>query len=244
MRAFLVHQGILYHSGSDGSHPHRTAVTELIRGIWRLFPGQALSLLRNRIFVDRPLSPLCEGMIKVAAKRFEVVSPEEWDSRSGTFTGKRHLITLPEILAHAHTHETRPGTIEPLLAEFKLKSDGFPRVSAALLDPEGRLLLVSWSMTATDRTAHAEVNLVDAWFRSRREPPPRGSTLHISLRPCAMCAAQILALAGDPSGIRVVFHEEDPGPASKNSCLVPGSDLWKKAGSPAWRATPAVSQEE
>jgi tRNA(Arg) A34 adenosine deaminase TadA len=209
-----------------------------------LFPGQALSLLRNRIFVDRPLSPVCEGMIKVAAKRFEVVGPEEWDSRFTSFTGDRNPVTPPTTSTLTHTREPPSGAVEELLADLKLKSDGFPRVSSVLLDPEGKVLLASWSMTASDRTAHAEVNLVEAWFTLHSQSVPSGSSLHVSLRPCAMCAAQILALTGIPSGLRVVFHEEDPGPASKNSCLVPGSDLWKKAGSPDWQAWPAGTQDE
>jgi tRNA(Arg) A34 adenosine deaminase TadA len=184
-------------------------------------------------------------MIKVAAKRFEVVSPDEWNSRFNSFTGPRNPVSPPSTSTlPSHTREPLSGAIEARLADLKLRSDGFPRVSAALLDPEGKVLLASWSMTASDRTAHAEVNLVEAWYSLNSEPVPAGSTLHVSLRPCAMCAAQILALAGVPSGLRVVFHEEDPGPASKNSCLVPGSDLWKKAGSPDWRAWPAGPQDE
>lgn len=219
-------------------------MTDLVRGIWCLFPGQALSLLRNRIYVDCPLSPVCEGMIKVAAKRFAVVNPDEWNSRFTSFTGARNLVSPPTLSTLTHTREPPSGAIKEVLADLKLRSEGFPRVSAALLDPDGRVLLASWSRTASDRTAHAEVNLVEAWFTLHSQSVPAGSSLHVSLRPCAMCAAQILALAGTPSGLRIVFHEEDPGPASKNSCLVPGSDLWKKAGSPDWRSWPADSQEE
>jgi tRNA(Arg) A34 adenosine deaminase TadA len=244
MRAFLVHQGWLYHSESDGNGPHRTAVTTLIRGIWKAFPTQALTLLRNRIFTDTPLSPLCEGMIKVAAKRFEVLTPSEWEKRFGDFTGIRQQMESSGPDPEAQLSRSDHLPLPELLDHLKSRSEGTPLVSAVLLDPLGHFMLGSWARTARDRTAHAEVNLVDAWFSTRNERPPRGSTLHVSLRPCAMCAAQILALAGDPSGIHVVFHEEDPGPASKNSCLVPGSDLWRKAGSPDWRAWPADDQEE
>ncbi len=244
MRAYLVHQGVLYHSECDGQASHRTAVTRLIRGIWYEHPGQALNLLRNRIFTDSPLSPVCEGMIKVAAKRFAVLSPHEWDERFGGFEGGVKPLTPFVAGAEGHTFDPGPGSPNELLAHLRLKSAGVPAVSAVLLDPRGRALLGSWNLTSVDRTAHAEVNLVEAWFAKHREPVPRGSTLHVSLRPCAMCAAQILALAGNPKALRVVFHQEDPGPASKNSCLVPGTDLWMKAGSPGWQAWFADSQEE
>ncbi len=244
MRAYLVHQGVLYHSEYDGRASHRTAVTRLIRGIWKEHPGQALSLLRNRIFTDSPLSPVCEGMIKVAAKRFEVLSPKDWDERFSGFEGSVKPLAHSVPGAEGHTFDVGPASTSDLLAHLRLRSAGVPAVSAVLLDPRGRALLGSWNLTSEDRTAHAEVNLVEAWFAKHQTTVPCGSTLHVILRPCAMCAAQILALAGNPKALRVVFHQEDPGPASKNSCLVPGTDLWMKAGSPGWQAWLADSQEE
>jgi len=236
MRAALVHQGVLYLSECAPRSPHRSAVTILVRGIWREYPDQARSLLRNRIFTDGPLSPACEGMIKVAAKRFEVLSPIEWEARFAGFHGTVQTLTALVPDTEGHTFAPKDLPIRELLAQLRHQAEGYPAVTAALVDPEGRVLIGSWNRTARDRSAHAEVNLVEAWFGQHNGPPPQGSTLHVSLRPCAMCAAQILALAGDPGALRVVFYEDDPGPASKNSCLVPGTDLWHKAGSPAWQA--------
>lgn len=243
MRAFLIHEGTLYLAEGVGPFRHQTAVTRLIRGIWRTRPDRALSLLRCRIFTDAPLTPACEGMIKVAGKRYEVVSGAEWTTRVSDFGGPK--IQLGEIPAEPGRHEFAPEPGNPIrtLTRLRDRAGGRPAVSALLVDPSGKSLLGAWSGTDEDKTAHAEVNLVQAWFDHHPAPVPRGSTLHVSLRPCAMCAGQILALAGEPGALRVVFHEEDPGPASKNSCLVPGSDLWFKAGSPDWQAIPAESAE-
>jgi len=244
MRAFLAHQGVLYHSTNEDGAPHRTAVSNLIRGIWRVDPDRALGLLRNRIFTDHPLTPVCEGMIKVAGKRFQSLTPAEWESRFSGFEGAHRLLGPSHVGVNDHAFDPAPALPADLLAQFRSMARGIPAVSALLLDPDGHPLLGSWSRTSEDRTAHAEVNLVAAWFQRHRGPAPRGSTLHVSLRPCAMCAAQILALSPEPGSLRVVFHEEDPGPASKNSCLVPGTDLWLKAGSPAWRARFIKNQDE
>ena len=243
-RAFLIHEDTLYFAEGAGPFRSQTAVTRLIRGIWRTRPDRALSLLRCRIFTDAPLTPACEGMIKVAGKRFEMISAAEWTSRISDFGGTK--IKLESIPTETDRHEFNLESGSPIrtLNRLRDRAGGRPAVSALLVDASGKSLLGAWSRTDEDKTAHAEVNLVQAWFHHHPTPAPRGSTLHVSLRPCAMCAGQLLALAEEPGALRVVFHEEDPGPASKNSCLVPGSDLWKKAGSPDWRAWPADSQEE
>jgi tRNA(Arg) A34 adenosine deaminase TadA len=127
--------------------------------------------------------------------------------------------------------------LEPLLA----RSTAVKPVAAVLIGPEGGLLGASWNTSSTDKSAHAEYNLMRGFLLSGGRIPA-GSTLLVSLRPCALCAGVILTASDDMGGIRVRFLEEDPGPASKNSCLMPHSDLWRRAGSPtvdvAWLSVP------
>ena len=234
--AFLVHDGRLYLAGPvEREFPGESPVTRLIRGIWALEPAQALQLLRNRIHTNRPLTPVCEGMIKVAAKRSSVLSAESFHERVEALDEDLVLVSGP-LPGTSVTREL--GSTDPvnLLLQLKSRSRSPKPVGAVLLSPEGQPLIGAWSANEVDRTAHAELNLVRAWFESSPDLPPAGSVLQVSLRPCAMCAAQILALSGEPGRLRIFFHEEDPGPLSKNSCLVPGSDLWKRAGEPAWEA--------
>jgi tRNA(Arg) A34 adenosine deaminase TadA len=181
-------------------------------------------------------------MIKVAAKRSTVLSQDELRNRLGTHPGA--ILPVPSPTPGRFTTRELPSAIPTALLESLKSLSKSPKpVSAVLLSPDGMPLLGAWSANEIDRTAHAELNLVRAWFAEHRAPAPAGSTLQVSLRPCAMCAAQILALSGEPGRVRVVFHEEDPGPLSKNSCLVPGSDLWHRAGKPDWEARPYFPSE-
>jgi hypothetical protein len=68
--AFLVHAGVCYVPGPGQNFgPGQTAVTRLVEGVCAQFPNQSRAILRERIFSKRPLTPACEGMIKVVAKR-------------------------------------------------------------------------------------------------------------------------------------------------------------------------------
>ena len=236
-RAFLVHQGVAYFA--TAREPWQTPVTSLIQGIWILHPDSALRILRERIYTDFILDPRSEGMIKVAAKRHELLPPEDFQARLYAIEDRRKILSpapggfdFPEILIQ---ELSPPSTIQETLHLMKTRVSGGLPVSAILLGPDGRILSGAISTSRGNKTGHAELNLVQSWWKNTGEVFPEGSRLHVSLRPCAMCAAQILS-ASPPSGpIEVIFHEEDPGPASKNSCLFEGSDLWKKAGSPRIR---------
>jgi tRNA(Arg) A34 adenosine deaminase TadA len=249
LNAFLIADESLFYAEAPAlNRPGVSAVTQLIRGLWARDPRRALARLRGRIHVNHPLSPVCEGMIKVAAKRSVVLDESDWKREFDRFEGPRLRVNpSEETPAHlgtqAYSSPLPPREIPALLGELKARAPGPKPVAALLLGPDGRVLLGTWNGLDSDRTAHAELLLVAAWTSTHLGPPPAGSTVHVSLRPCAMCAAQILALAGRPERLRVVFHEEDPGPASKNSCLVPGSDLWRKAGAPAWGAQPWSPQD-
>jgi tRNA(Arg) A34 adenosine deaminase TadA len=181
-------------------------------------------------------------MVKVAAKRSTVLSPGELKKRLLAHAGAILPVPLPAPGSFT-TREFRSTNPTVLLEALKLRSKSPKPVSAVLLGPDGVPLIGAWSANEIDRTAHAELNLVQAWFAGHPTAAPAGSTLQVSLRPCAMCAAQLLALSGEPGRIRIVFHEEDPGPFSKNSCLVPGSDLWHRAGKPEWEARPYLPSE-
>jgi tRNA(Arg) A34 adenosine deaminase TadA len=118
---------------------------------------------------------------------------------------------------------------------------GFKRVSALALGPGQELLGFAWSTAEPNQTLHAEWNLARWIFERRGTGLPAGSTIHSSLEPCAMCAAMILSLFEEGETVRVSFLEPDRGPAARNTCLKPGTDLWKSAGRPViektWRAS-------
>lgn len=82
-------------------------------------------------------------------------------------------------------------------------------VGAALAGPGGDLLARAGNRTRelSDPTAHAEILAIRAACaaaRSERLPP--GTTLHVTLEPCAMCAAAISAARV----AQVVYSAADP----------------------------------
>lgn len=269
--AFLIHEGVLYFACSSPLSID-TPVSVLIHGIWARYPACALSMLRQRIHACYPLSPVCEGAIKVAAKRASVLDPPAYKELKTRLMAEHASpaveITLPGgtagVLTHSELRELKDramagwdavssvasGThghvwtrahaqrvLEPLLS----RSTAVKPVAAVLIGPEGGLLGASWNTSSTDKSAHAEYNLVRGFLLSGRMIPA-SSTLLVSLRPCALCAGTIMAASEDIGQIRIRFLEEDPGPASKNSCLMAHSDLWRRAGSPAvdvaWLSVP------
>ncbi len=212
-------------------------MTTLVRGLCEGFPLESLTLTRERIFTSYPLLPLCEGMIKVAAKRATVLDDEAFHEETTNFSGDS-IEVLPPPGFEFHDSNLPLKSVHPFrsipefLEELKKKATGKTRVSALLTDREGMVITSSWSRTGLNRTHHAELQLVQNLYHSGVVYFPDHSTLWISLRPCAMCSAQILGLMRRSKGFKVRFLEDDSGPMSKNSCLFEGSDLWKSAGHP------------
>jgi hypothetical protein len=234
--AYLIHKGIRYFSRRIFSGVE-TPVTTLVRGVCERFPKESLAITRERIFTPYPLSQLCEGMIKVAAKRTTALDGEAFQGLTKNFFGDSIEILAPprfEFQDPQVPSDVIPCVdIRDLLEGLKVNAIGKTRVSAVLTDVEGKILAYSWSRTGINRTDHAELLLVQNFYHPGAEHFPDHSTLWVSLRPCAMCSAQILALMKHSNGFKIRFLEDDPGPMSKNSCLFEGSDLWKSAGRPA-----------
>jgi hypothetical protein len=176
-------------------------------------------------------------MIKVAAKRTTVLDDEVFHDETSSFSGESIEILPPPGFEFLHSNLPSGSTlplraIPEFLEDLKEKATGKTRVSALLTSEEEKIISYSWSRTGLDRTHHAELQLVQNLYHSGVACFPDHSTLWVSLRPCAMCSAQILGLMKRSKGFKIRFLEDDPGPMSKNSCLFVGSDLWKSAGAP------------
>ena len=248
--AFLVHEETLFFTTvlppALAVSPW-TPITALIEGIWNHAPEQARKILRNRVLTPFPRTALCDGMIKVAAKRADVLSRAAFDQFFFTLSS-----TLPQIEVHPSTPRlpemsiitdeadalTFSQAIDTVLAlknnsathRQRFQSDR--SVGALLVSSAGKILGRGWNTNGENRTLHAELNLVRSYTMSTRKLLPINSTLIVSLQPCAMCAAQIHAFSENIEKLKIIYLEKDGGPHSKNSVLVSGSDLWIKAGSP------------
>jgi tRNA(Arg) A34 adenosine deaminase TadA len=225
--------------------PH-TAVTRLIQGVYVLEPQNARKLLRHRILVSAPPTPLEKAMIRVAAKRFEVRRREELEyvlqATSASSVIEVPDVTIPEAALRSASDlvELRLTQSGDLLRELLLsatRTEGSapteprPRytqdrkVAAILIGADGRPLLGALNQNARFRTFHAELNLIYAWHKKHGTFLPPGSQIHVTLKPCKMCAALIVESYSKPEEISVTYLENDPGPFAQNTELdsIPGA---------------------
>ena len=228
-----------------------TPMTALIEGIWAQEPSQANRILRNRIYSFTERTPLCDGMIKVAAKRARLMSRLEayafteqsgehltWIEVRPSFSSQ--VIALPAELESRLGQSLSPEAAAALARELSTRSDPQEKrfesdraVGGVLLSSRNEVLSLGWNTNARQRIHHCEVNLIRGYLHRHHQKIPANATLIVTLKPCALCAAQLFTFSEDFSSMKVLYLEDDPGPAAANSVLIRGSDLWKKAGSPA-----------
>ena len=244
--AFLIHKGTLYFTRVPFFHsPIETPITRLIGGLWANEPNSALRMLRERIYTNYELAPLCMGTLKVAAKRYQTLSESEFSKSVQAFHGPRVEVEPAPLSIFNHPETPLPGsalprgeiiqTLNQLVGSFsetrsKLSSEE-RSVATILLSADQRVISYAWNSGQKNRAQHAELSLAQNFFAQHQAGFPEGSCLFVTLKPCAMCSSFILAMS-PAKNFSIEFLFDDPGPASKNSCLVPGTDLWKKAGQP------------
>jgi tRNA(Arg) A34 adenosine deaminase TadA len=92
-------------------------------------------------------------------------------------------------------------------------------VAAVLVSKTGELLDWALNTNAVNKTLHAELNLVQSYYRKFKSKLPAGSKLFTTLKPCKMCAAMIVEAAEDMRNFEVIYGEDDPGPNARNTAL-------------------------
>ncbi|ADE16762.1 CMP/dCMP deaminase zinc-binding protein [Nitrosococcus halophilus Nc 4] len=95
----------------------------------------------------------------------------------------------------------------------------------AVLVQEGEMVAEGWNcpITAKDPTAHAEIQAIRAASQQLGNYRLVGTTLYVTLEPCAMCAGAIIQARIQ----RVVFGAFDPkgGAAGSVLSILPGDRL-------------------
>jgi tRNA(Arg) A34 adenosine deaminase TadA len=246
--AFLVHEKTIYYTDvpvdASISQPW-TPLTALIEGIWNANPEFANKVLRNHLYSFYPRTPLCDGMIKVAAKRARIMTELESYEFTEKLSDQSWVKVAPSFasqVSEPHADIGRTVSEEEAIALAKrlaLKSEqkdarfeSDRAVGGVLLSDQNEVLSVGWNTNASQRIHHCEVNLIRNYLKRTGKKIPANSTLIITLKPCGMCAAQLFTFCDDLSSLKVIYLEDDPGPAAANSVLMKGSDLWVKAGKP------------
>jgi len=226
--AFLIHQDELHYTDSL-EYP----VSTLIESIWKTLPQFARAITRNRIFYDRSLEPICQGMIKVAAKRSSLLTHVEFqaliNSEMKTKTLVRHFkqdsfydCPIKKPIAFNDIEHAMNFALE--LAEVSNSS-----VGAILLDENYNLISWGWNEHFKNRVLHAEIMVVKNFIKQFQNSIPQKFTLITTLQPCAMCAGYLHAHSESFCSLKIVYLNEDLGPFAQNSILISGTDLYKKS---------------
>jgi hypothetical protein len=193
--------------------PH-TALTHLIQGIYEKEPKRARSILRNRIRMNYAPTALCRGMLKVAAKRYELV-PEDAPPE-GELVGAPLAQLLCSPSAQLQSLAQAPELLNSLLPpRGPTRALSARAVSAILLSSDLKVLAAARNSNAKERTRHAELELVQGYFAQHHSPIPAGALLIVSLKPCRMCAAAIARAAEDIRTLKVLYLQDDPGPFAR-----------------------------
>ena len=231
-----------------------SSVARLISGIYAAEPRMARKWVRGRIFTtQKSLTSLCRGIVKVAAKRITRVVPSPSSPEIEALMELRGRALVRKLPATPRTGGADPAALEfpaddilhspdEVIAELRRLRQEHVRAGASgpqhryerdrdvialLVDREGRVLARARNTNATERTRHAEMNLVQGWWEHHRRPLPAGCTLWVTLKPCRMCAGAIWEAARNPHDatrdLRVRYLEDDPGPNARLTVLEAGS---------------------
>lgn len=223
-----------------------SAVVRLIQGIYATEPDQSRILVRNRIYTTAHLTTMDRGIIAVAAKRAtdRILENDKSDrqnfeelvkipSRRIDLTQTENGLSAPLSYEH-HSHRLHPARDETswmelanqltqtTLAQRENKAPLFLSdrpVAAILVSKTGELLDWALNTNAVNKTLHAELNLVQSFYRKFKSKLPAGAKLYTTLKPCKMCAAFITDAAEDIRTLEVIYDEDDLGTNARNTTL-------------------------
>ncbi len=232
--AFLVRDQTIYFSRAEmRAHTPYSPVVHLIQGIYDLDPLNAFRFVRKRIYTTARLTPMCLGMVKVAAQRVSELSRPR-DHQLKFHFDLREIIprkmlpsaltqlflnqspirfqSVPEAMNHA-----RALTHQVSQAEQRYESDR--PIAALLLSRDLKLLEFAVNTNARNRTLHAEVNLIQTYYARTGSAVPSDSFIISTRKPCRMCAGMIWHCAEDIQNLNIIYDEEDTGPNARSTIL-------------------------
>lgn len=195
----VVEDGVHFARFPAGVKAPSSAVVKLVQAMWERWGEAGHRLYRRRLWTTAELSEMDTGMVKVAAK-----------SVTGSVRGRDHGLAVGE---------TRPlAGDEVLIPDFQME-DGDRDVEARLFDREGRELFRARNRHGRNRTLHAEVNLLQGWFRATGGLLPEGASIEVTHKPCRMCASMILHCLEKPALSKVIYDIGEDGCRSRMTPL-------------------------
>ncbi|WP_413585563.1 Bd3614 family nucleic acid deaminase [Bdellovibrio sp. HCB274] len=244
--AFVVFKGSVYFSyyRKDLLSPS-SAVVKLLQGLFDRHIDHSFFILRQRIYTTERLTEMCRGMVKVVAKRAtDQIQPEqdpyftetlnfiEIDHSENSLSAVHHLNTenrtsLAQIrdelkLQKADSHQQRLAAVASLAARIprgEVLHDYDRSIAAALISSTGEILSYGFNSNSKNKTLHAEVNLVQRFFRESGGKIPSGAVLYSTHKPCKMCAGMIYDWSESPKDLKVYYAVEETGGLSVQTVL-------------------------
>lgn len=230
--AWVEHENQIYYSRIDLSYSGpATAVTKLIQHLFDLKVDHSFFILRKRIFANYPLTSLCRGMVKIAAKRAtgEIVPKDHrvsldfsWEELGEEpMVRSRHVEAVKwEAPSQIQDSDQARTALKSLIAQIPrgmVLHDHNREIAVLICDQNGKLLQFATNSNFKNKTMHAEVTAIQSYFRQTGKALPEGSKIYVSLKPCVMCSAIISRLA--PDSCQVFYFQNDPGPLAQNTEL-------------------------
>ena len=247
---FLVAGETIYFAAHRRTHPHEpmSATVKLIQGIYATQPEMARRIVRNRIFSSDPPTEMCLAMVRVAAKNFTFLDGQEKQNAVSPLDSFQWIeIQAPSVLPLRSLSPATVGvsdhawmSVAKKLAELSGPPQDSDRplfqrdrkIAAILVSRDNKLLGHAINTNSSNRTLHAEVNLIQNFYSQMKTALPDDSRIYSTMKPCKMCAGMIWhasesSLSG--KGIQVVFDQLDSGPNGRSTVLDSGSFERKRA---------------
>ena len=241
--AFVEHKGILYYAQS--AIPRKgpsSAVVILLQNIFDQFIDHSFFILRNRIYTTGILSEMDRGMIKVVGKRVtdQVPAVNHGISELPHFqnVGLVNSADTPHLSpmnrwSHAEVEKYLPRKSDAAAKEFLQAAFSLAQVvprgdvlhdydrgiAALMLSADGQLLGFGLNSNSKNKTLHAEVNMVQRYFRETGSLIPQGTRIYSTHKPCKMCAGMIFDGSADPQSVQVFYGIEEVGRLSVQTVL-------------------------
>lgn len=244
--AFVEHEGTIYYARCSQGKKHlpSSSVVKLLQGLFEQFVDHSFFILRQRIYTTAHLTEMCRGMVKVVAKRVTaqifpydhqvpVLNPMiEVGAGADLLPVSRYLnaenqLSLAEI--HQWISEQKPASEHAFLQNVTKLAQRVPRgqvlhdfdrdIAAVLVDKAGTLLGYGVNSNSRNKTLHAEVNLIQRFYRENGQGIPEDTILYSTHKPCKMCAGMIYHSSVNPHSIKVYYSIKEEGGLSRQTVL-------------------------
>ncbi|PWU22075.1 MAG: hypothetical protein C5B49_01590 [Bdellovibrio sp.] len=230
--AWVTYRGTIYFAGCPTDRPLNSpssATVKLLQGIFDRFQDQSFFILRQRLFLNHQPSAMDLGMIRLVAKRWtnigfskennemnepqDITSWQEFGKRDELFVeSKLPRIRFTSSVDHIGSLEEASQALVELESQIPsapARHQQARRIAAILTDHKGQVLSRSVQRAWLNKTLHAEVELMQNYFRQHGTGLPPHSTIYVSEQPCRMCAAMIEQMK--PQGQSMQVHVPQRG---------------------------------